>query len=125
MPQSIFAAVNISDGNERACYEASHHSLVAALPTVRQAAILLDAPLDVLVARVNGRNRASEVEGDGIPVEYLARLQRAHHEYYEGAKIPKRKVSALAAAGDVASTVAKAVAEIRAGPGSPASIMDF
>ena len=60
-----------------AAYAASHAALCDAMPPVRLASILLDAPVEVLIARVSARARVAETDGEGcgIPTEYLERLQ--------------------------------------------------
>ena len=95
---------------------------------MRLASILLDAPVEVLLERVSARARAAETDGEGcgIPVEYLERLQAAHAGFYElHAAGMKQRVMATCGAEDVLAKVGHAIGQMRLGPGSPASVMEF
>lgn len=91
---------------------------------MRLATIILDAPLEILVERVNARARAAETEGAGILTEYLQKLQDAHHALY--AQTPGAVlVDATRDKEEVSAHVCKAIGQLRGGAGSPASVMEL
>eukprot|EP00966_Prymnesium_polylepis_P120113 2775752-Prymnesium_polylepis.1 len=53
--KAVFADVNITAAAERAAYSCTFEALCATLPPVTHATILLDAPLDVILGRVQKR----------------------------------------------------------------------
>ena len=97
------------------------------MPPVRLASILLDAPVDVLIERVSARARSAETDGEGcgIPTEYLERLQAAHYAFFEGAKGMKQRVPATCSAPEVLAKVGYTIGQMRAGPASPATVMEL
>lgn len=124
--QAIFADVNISDEYERSAYNISHSALCAALPEVHRASILLDAPIETLISRVQARNREGESDGGGLTVEYLEKLQHAHRLYFDSVQETKRQVLATGTPGQVLNSVCKVISDMRFSPGhSPTSVMDI
>ena len=126
--KSIFAAVNLETEAELAAYEASHASLCGdALPELRHATLLLDAPLETIEDRISQRARAQEAAGEGsggIPRAYLQRLHEAHLNYFASVQHAKQRIDSTGAPADVAKAVLDSIASFRneAG-GSPVSTM--
>ena len=127
--KAVFADVNITGEAERAAYECTFEALCATLPEVTHATVLLDAPLDVILARVQKRARAAEQPTEteaaeepkgGIDWAYL-REQQAHYSYLERCSGPARTVDATAAPAQVAHDVFSAISDFVRGrsDGSP------
>lgn len=86
-----FAQVNLRSPADIAAYAVTHDALVASLPPdARLGTVLLQAPRNIVTARIAARGRAQEEakddgkggKGGGIPDEYLASLDDAHGVYY-------------------------------------------
>ena len=94
--RECFAKVGITTPSEAAAYAVTHDSLNQTLPrNLRMAAILLEAPLDVISKRIRMRGRSAEQADDeeegGVVDGYLEQLQQAHVAYFaslcEGEKL--------------------------------------
>lgn len=117
-----FARVNLEAGSaDEASYRVSHDALCAAVPgeNVRHATILLEAPRNTVVARINQRGRAAEQTEDAeaddeatcaVPNAYLAALDDAHSAYFE--MLPphaRRRIDATVAPDAVCANVLGAI----------------
>ena len=129
--RECFAKVGITQPADVAAYAVTHDALVANLPPIRMATILLDAPVDVIQRRIRMRGRSSEQDlkakeeaaargddeaqlGDGgVPAAYLKLLQDAHVEYFASLGADeKRTVCATATPREVEEAVHKAIVEL-------------
>ena len=120
--KAVFADVNITDKAEKATYACTFEAPVRTLPPVRHATVLLDAPLEVCLARMQKRSRAAEtdvvaVEGEesmgGVDAGYLSQLSASHHAYLRACEGPKRLVDATASPPEVANAVWAAIEDFR------------
>lgn len=102
---SVFASLHLKDAWDKRSYAAIFAEVEAALADIQPHVILLDAPVETVLARVNARNR--DTESNHITRHYLLQLQHAYDQYYELMPSGKSRVDATRPPAEVLAIVAQ------------------